>query len=157
MLGAKVLLAQTLRARGLLPEALGELDAALAVAEEPGLLFPRRQAMAHRAGTLLELGRVEEALAAARQAVATPSEDVRSQVLALRANLRSAVGDVPFALTVAADADGRTTGTFAASAGQGAGWWLVDRTGRVVARGGQLGPDAFAALVANAGGAGARP
>jgi len=49
------------------------------------LLFPRRQALAHRAGTLLELGRRDEALAAAREAVATPSEDVRSQVLALRA------------------------------------------------------------------------
>ena len=73
------------------------------------------------------------------------------------AELRAALRDVPFALTVAADADGRTTGAFAAGAGQGAGWWLVDRTGRVVGRGGQPGPDAFAALLANARGAGARP
>ncbi|MBK5305531.1 MAG: tetratricopeptide repeat protein [Frankiaceae bacterium] len=84
-LGAKVLLAQSMRVRGQRVEALAELDAALAVSDQPGLLFPRRQAMAHRAGTLLELGRLEEGLAAAREAVATPGEDVRSQVLALRA------------------------------------------------------------------------
>ena len=84
-LGTKVLLAQAMRARGQLQAALAELDAALAVADAPGLLFPRRQALAHRAGTLLDLGRVEEGLATARQAVDMPSEDVRSQVLALRA------------------------------------------------------------------------
>jgi class 3 adenylate cyclase/tetratricopeptide (TPR) repeat protein len=84
-LGAKVLLAQAMRVRGQREEALAELDAALAVSDQPGLLFPRRQALAHRAGTLLELGRVEEGLAAAREAVATPGEDVRSRVLALRA------------------------------------------------------------------------
>ena len=84
-LGAKVLLAQVLRARGQLDAALAELDAALAGGEAPALLFPRRQALAHRAGTLLQLGRVGEALSTARQAVAVPTEDVRAQVLALRA------------------------------------------------------------------------
>jgi class 3 adenylate cyclase/tetratricopeptide (TPR) repeat protein len=84
-LGVKVLLAQAMRARGHLEAALAELDAALAVEGGPALLFPRRQALAHRAGTLLQLGRVEEAVAAARDAVAMPGEDVRSQVLALRA------------------------------------------------------------------------
>jgi class 3 adenylate cyclase/tetratricopeptide (TPR) repeat protein len=85
-LGARVLLAQVLRRRGQLAEALVELDAALeAAGEAPGLLFPRRQALAHRAGTLLELGRVAEAVEAATCAVATPAEDVRSEVLALRA------------------------------------------------------------------------
>ena len=84
-LGARVLHAQVLRLRGHLDEALAELDGALsAAAEAPGLLFSRRQALAHRAGTLLELGRVAEALDAARDAVGTPGEDVRSQVLALR-------------------------------------------------------------------------
>ena len=94
-LGAKVLLAQAMRLRGLRDEALAELDAALAVGDAPGLLFPRRQALAHRAGTLLELGRIDEALAAARAAVATPGEDVRSKVLALRAlgSALRAVGD----------------------------------------------------------------
>ncbi len=85
VLGAKVLLAQVLRRRGQLQEALAELDAALATTTGPALLFPRRQALAHRAGTLLDLGRADEALAAAREAVALQSEDARSAVLALRA------------------------------------------------------------------------
>ncbi|MCW2779393.1 MAG: adenylate/guanylate cyclase with repeat, partial [Frankiales bacterium] len=85
VLGAKVLLAQVLRRRGQLDAALAELDAALETSTRPALLFPRRQALAHRAGTLLELGRAQEALSAARQAVALPSEDSRSGVLALRA------------------------------------------------------------------------
>ena len=83
--GAQVLLAQVLRRRGDLPAALHELDAALAVGTAPALLFPRRQLLAHRAGTLLDLGRAEEALAAAREAVVSPCEDVRSQVYSLRA------------------------------------------------------------------------
>jgi class 3 adenylate cyclase/tetratricopeptide (TPR) repeat protein len=98
-LGARVLLAQVLRRRGRLDEALTELDAALATAgEEPGLLFPRRQALAHRAGTLLELGRATEALEAAQEAVATPAEDVRSEVIALRV--------LGTALRATGDADG---------------------------------------------------
>ena len=85
-LGARVLLAQVLRRRGEAVGALVELDGALAdSAGSAGLLFPRRQALAHRAGTLLDLHRPDEALASARAAVDTPSEDVRSQVLALRA------------------------------------------------------------------------
>ena len=85
-LGARVLLAQVMRRRGQLDAALAELDAALAVAgDAPGLLFPRRQALAHRAGTLLELGRADEGLETAHEAVATPAEDIRSEVLALRA------------------------------------------------------------------------
>ena len=86
VLGARVLLAQVLRRQGRLHEALAELDQALASAgDSPALLFPRRQALAHRAGILLELERPEEALAAAQEAVASPAEDVRSQVMALRA------------------------------------------------------------------------
>lgn len=69
------------------------------------------------------------------------------------AELRAALPDLPFALTVAADADGVAMRAFASVAGQGAGWWLVDRSGRVVGRGGQPGPDAFAALLASARGA----
>ncbi len=84
-LGAQVLLAQVLRARGRLEEALATIDAALSVTDVPALLFPRRQALAHRAGLLLQLDRVEEAVVAAREAVATPAEDVRATVLALRA------------------------------------------------------------------------
>ena len=84
-LGAKVLLAQVLRAQGQTVQALDELEAALALSDVPALLFPRRQALAHRAGMLLELGRIEQALAAAREAVATPAEDIRARVLGLRA------------------------------------------------------------------------
>ena len=83
--GAKVLLAQVLRRRGEPAAALAELDLALAASSAPALLFPLRQARAHRAGTLLDLGRPVEALAAAREAVATTGQDVRSEVLALRA------------------------------------------------------------------------
>jgi tetratricopeptide (TPR) repeat protein len=85
-LGAWVLHAQVLRRRGRAEEALAQLDAALqAAGESPGLLFSRRQALAHRSGTLVELGRAAEALDAAHEAVATPAEDIRSEVLALRA------------------------------------------------------------------------
>ncbi len=90
LLGARVLLAQALRLRGELDKALEELDSALAASAEPALLFPRRQALAHRSGVLLELGLVDDAVAAGQEAVALRSEDVRSQVLALRA-LGSAV------------------------------------------------------------------
>ena len=83
VVGAKVLLAQVLRARGRPDQALELLDAAQAVTE-PSLLFPLRQALAHRAGALLELGRADEALETARKAVAVPAEDLRSQVIALR-------------------------------------------------------------------------
>jgi class 3 adenylate cyclase/tetratricopeptide (TPR) repeat protein len=101
-LGARVLLAQVMRRRGQLDEALAELDAALATSTEaPGLLFPRRQALAHRAGTLLALGRVDDALEAAQQAVATPAEDVRSRVVALRA--------LGAALRATGDAEGART------------------------------------------------
>ncbi len=85
LLGAKVLTALVLRRRGRLSEALERLQDALAGGDAPALLFPRRQALAHLAGTLLDLGRPADALELARRAVATPAEDVRSEVLSLRA------------------------------------------------------------------------
>ena len=100
-LGARVLHAQVLRRRGLLDEALLELDAALAPAgDAPALLFPLREALAHRAGLLLQLGRLDEATAAAREAVASPAEDVRSRVMALRVlgSCLRAAGDEPAAV-----------------------------------------------------------
>ncbi|MDT3441754.1 tetratricopeptide repeat protein, partial [Pseudofrankia sp. BMG5.37] len=84
-LGAKVLAAQVARARGRLDEAIALLREALAASEPATLLFPRRQAYAHLAGTLLDAGQPEEALAVARRAVAVDAEDVRAQVLAWRA------------------------------------------------------------------------
>jgi len=83
-LGAQVLQAQVQRARGDLTGALSRLEAALRRGGTTGLLFPRRQALAHRADLLLELGRSGDALAAAHEAVAFPGEDVRGAVLALR-------------------------------------------------------------------------
>jgi tetratricopeptide (TPR) repeat protein len=112
-LGAKVLLAQAMRLRGQREEALAELDAALSVGDQPGLLFPRRQALAHRAGTLLELGRIDEGLAGALEAVSTPAEDVRSQVLALRAlgSALKAMGDIEGAASAYAEALAVATST----------------------------------------------
>jgi class 3 adenylate cyclase/tetratricopeptide (TPR) repeat protein len=113
-LGARVLLAQVLRRRGQREEAVAELDAALlAAGDGPGLLFPRRQALAHRAGTLLELDRVSEAVASARAAVATPAEDIRSQVLGLRAlgSALRAAGDEDGAVAALSEALERSRST----------------------------------------------
>ncbi|HUR51076.1 MAG TPA: adenylate/guanylate cyclase domain-containing protein [Mycobacteriales bacterium] len=86
MLGARVLMAEVLRRKGRAQEALAEVDAALSAAGDgPGLLFSRRQALAHRADALADLGRADEAVQTAQRAVDTPAEDVRSEVLALRA------------------------------------------------------------------------
>ncbi|HVF06108.1 MAG TPA: adenylate/guanylate cyclase domain-containing protein [Frankiaceae bacterium] len=85
-IGSHVVLALVDRARGNLDAALRVLERIAETApERPTFLFPMRQALAHYAGTLLESGRPAEALAAAERAVATPAEDVRSRVIALRA------------------------------------------------------------------------
>jgi class 3 adenylate cyclase/tetratricopeptide (TPR) repeat protein len=84
-IGAHVVLALVDRARGSLASALRVLGEIARSPEQPTLLFPMRQALAHYAGTLLDDGRPAEALEAARRAVATPAEDVRSRVVALRA------------------------------------------------------------------------
>jgi class 3 adenylate cyclase/tetratricopeptide (TPR) repeat protein len=84
-LGAKVLTAQIARAQGRPHEAIALLREALAASEPANLLFPRRQAYAHLAGTLLDAGEPVEALAVARRAVRVDAEDVRAQVLAWRA------------------------------------------------------------------------
>lgn len=117
VVGVQVLLAQALRAQGRLTEALGLLDAAADGALESTLLFPRRQALAHRAGALLDAGRVPEAVSEIERALTVPAEDVRSRVVALRvlAAVRARVGDgvgaraaMEEALTVAREADQRT-------------------------------------------------
>jgi predicted ATPase/class 3 adenylate cyclase len=84
-LGVAVLDAQVRRARGEPLEAVRRLREVLAAAPGSTLLFPRRQALAHLAGSLVDAGQPEEALTVAREAVATPAEDVRSRVLAFRA------------------------------------------------------------------------
>jgi class 3 adenylate cyclase/tetratricopeptide (TPR) repeat protein len=84
-IGCQVVLALVDRARGDLDAALVVLGEIAETPERPTLLFPMRQALAHYAGTLLDRGRPDEALAVARRAVETPAEDVRSRVIALRA------------------------------------------------------------------------
>jgi class 3 adenylate cyclase/tetratricopeptide (TPR) repeat protein len=93
--GAQVLLAQALRGRGELDWALALLEKATESSEQPSLIFPRRQATAHRAGALLDSGRRSEAVAAAHQAMRVPAEDVRSRIVSLRvlAQCYAASGD----------------------------------------------------------------
>src|SRR4051812_14954299 len=105
-IGPRVLLAQVLRARGELPAALQLLREAEAAQEAGSLIFPRRQALAHLAGALLETGDVTAALATAQRAIAVPAEDVRSRVVALRvlAQCLSQAGDEPAAAMAARQA-----------------------------------------------------
>jgi class 3 adenylate cyclase/tetratricopeptide (TPR) repeat protein len=93
--GPVVLLAQARRAQGDLTSALELLADVAAKGGTPSLVFPRRQALAHYAGTLLEAGRIPEALEWAERAQEVPAEDVRSRVVALRAlaSARAAAGD----------------------------------------------------------------
>jgi class 3 adenylate cyclase/tetratricopeptide (TPR) repeat protein len=96
-LGIEVLSAQVLRARGELDAAMAVLAKVDANPETPSLLFPRRQALAHYAGLLLELGQVDEAASMVERAIDVPAEDVRSSVVALRvlAAVRCAQGRQP--------------------------------------------------------------
>jgi class 3 adenylate cyclase/tetratricopeptide (TPR) repeat protein len=97
--GPKVLLAQALRAQGRLDEALSLLEEAAASTDAPSLIFPRRQALAHCAGALLEAGRDREALGMIGKAFEVEAEDMRSRIVALRVlgNCYLAAGDVPAA------------------------------------------------------------
>jgi tetratricopeptide (TPR) repeat protein len=98
LVSLRVLLAQALRARGETTEAV-ELLREAQVVSDASLAFPRRQALAHLAGGLLELGEIAEALRVAHEALAQPAQDVRSRVVALRvlSNCLLAVGDLPAA------------------------------------------------------------
>lgn len=97
LVGPRVLLAQVLRRRGDVAGALPLLREASVCREETSLMFPRRQALAHLAGVLLETGDVFAALAALRDAFSVSAEDVRSRVVALRvlAQCLTAAGDAP--------------------------------------------------------------
>jgi tetratricopeptide (TPR) repeat protein len=99
LVGMRVLLAQALRARGDAAAALPLLREAQSV-EDGSLAFPRRQALAHLAGVLLELGEPGEALAVVHQAMATPAQDLRSRIVTLRVlgNCLAAAGDTPAAI-----------------------------------------------------------
>jgi tetratricopeptide (TPR) repeat protein len=101
--GPRVLLATARLAAGDPQAAAGLLAGVAALADEPSLLFPRRQAVASYAEALLALGRHEEALDWARRAVAAQGEDVRSRVHAGRVLARAldAVGQGAEAYEVA--------------------------------------------------------
>jgi tetratricopeptide (TPR) repeat protein len=94
--GPVVLLAQARRAQGDLDRALDLLAEVAVRGGTPSLIFPRRQALAHYAGAVLEAGRVDEAVEWAGRAQEVPAEDVRSRVVALRAlaSARAAAGDL---------------------------------------------------------------
>ena len=98
LVGLRVLLAQALRARGRLADALLLLREAERC-RDGSLVFPRRQALAHLAGALREAGDHRDALAVANDALHVPAEDVRSRVVALRvlAQCLAANGDAPAA------------------------------------------------------------
>jgi len=99
LIGLRVLSAQVLRAQGRLDEALEMLREAELSRDEPSLLFPRRQALAHLAGALLDAGRTADASRTIQEAFTVPAEDVRSRTIALRvlANCLAAAGDRPAA------------------------------------------------------------
>jgi class 3 adenylate cyclase/tetratricopeptide (TPR) repeat protein len=83
LVGLRVLLAQAMRARGETEAAVALLREAQVV-DDSSLAFPRRQALAHLAGGLLELGEPEEALAVVHQAMTQPAQDLRSRIVTLR-------------------------------------------------------------------------
>lgn len=104
--GPQMLLGAVLLASDDAAGAARVLEPIAARPDGPVLLFPRRMAVAHYAAALRALGRFEDALCYARQAVAMPGEDVRSRVIALRelANSLAATGQVADARVVAAEA-----------------------------------------------------
>jgi class 3 adenylate cyclase/tetratricopeptide (TPR) repeat protein len=121
LLAPRVLLAQALRARGETAKAV-ELLREAQVVEDASLAFPRRQALAHLAGGLLELGESAEALKVVNEAMAVRAEDVRSRIVTLRVlgSCLAANGDLPagqFAVRQAVALSGATemSGELAAS------------------------------------------
>lgn len=111
--GPQMLLGAALLAQDDAAGAARVLEPIAARPDGPVLLFPRRMAVAYYAGALRALGRSEEALCHARQAVAMPGEDVRSRVVALRELARSlaATGQLADARLVAAEAVAAAYGT----------------------------------------------
>ncbi|TQS43798.1 AAA family ATPase [Cryptosporangium phraense] len=115
--GPLVLRAQARRLTGDRDGALELLGEVVNDAGGPSLLFPRRQALAHYSGVLLEAGKTEEALEWARRASRVPAEDIRSRIVARRALAISlgASGSLDEALVAADDAVTLAYGTEQAS------------------------------------------
>jgi tetratricopeptide (TPR) repeat protein len=104
--GPRVLLACAHLARDDAPGAARLLAPIAEAADDPSLLFSRRQAVASYANALLLGGRVEEALHWARRAVTLRAEDVRSNTVATRvlAHVLAAAGRVDEARATAQEA-----------------------------------------------------
>jgi class 3 adenylate cyclase/tetratricopeptide (TPR) repeat protein len=98
MMGMRVLLAQALRAKGDAEAALPLLREAQQVSDG-SLAFPRRQALAHLAGVLLDLDQKAEALSVVQEAMRQPAQDLRSRIVTLRVlgSCLAAAGDLPAA------------------------------------------------------------
>jgi tetratricopeptide (TPR) repeat protein len=90
--GPLTLLAKARQAQGDPGNAIDLLRPVAADPQGPSLVFPRRHAVAVYASALLDVGQVEQALAAAVQAKQTPGEDVRSEVCAGRVLARALAG-----------------------------------------------------------------
>jgi class 3 adenylate cyclase/tetratricopeptide (TPR) repeat protein len=71
------------------PGALAVLAPLAAAADDPSVLFPRRQAVATYAAALLSAGRAEEAVSWAARADRVPAEDIRSRVVSARVLARA--------------------------------------------------------------------
>jgi class 3 adenylate cyclase/tetratricopeptide (TPR) repeat protein len=104
--GPRVLLATARLTGGDAATAVGLLAPVATARATPSLLFPRRQALAGYASALLAEGRHMQALDWAQRAVATPAEDVRSQVIAAEvlAETSAAVGNREAAWAAAGEA-----------------------------------------------------
>ncbi|MFG1920438.1 AAA family ATPase [Cryptosporangium sp. NPDC048952] len=115
--GPLVLQAQARRLSGDRDGALQLLGEVVNDASGPSLLFPRRQALAHYAGVLLEAGKAEESLEWARRASRVPAEDIRSRIVSRRvlAVSLAATGALPEALAAADEAVALAYGTEQAS------------------------------------------
>jgi tetratricopeptide (TPR) repeat protein len=95
--GLRVLRAQALRAVGEDRDTALELLHQARAVPEASLVFPRRQALAHLAGALLEDGDASGALQIAHEAMAEPAQDLRSRIVSLRVlgGCLDACGDRP--------------------------------------------------------------
>ena len=104
--GPLVLRAQARRLAGDRDGAMELLGEVVNDPSGPSLLFPRRQALAHYSGVLLEAGKAQESLEWARRASRVPAEDVRSRIISRRALATSlaATGALPEALVAADEA-----------------------------------------------------
>ncbi|HYN96086.1 MAG TPA: adenylate/guanylate cyclase domain-containing protein, partial [Pilimelia sp.] len=142
--GPRVLLACARLARDE-PASAAQLLAPIAqAADDPSLLFSRRQAVAEYANALLADGRPAEAVRWARRAIDAPAEDVRSLVVATRvlADALAADGQLTAALATAEEAVRLAYGTQQVGERGAADALRNDLAGRLAAANGPVKSDA---------------